>query len=82
MSCSLKKFSDIFGKPRTGIHSYRFLDTSIVDYIGTILFAIIFTKITKVPLVLSTIIMFILGIILHLIFGVQTNTLTYLGISC
>jgi len=82
MSCSLKKFSDIFGKPRTGIHSYRFLDTAIVDYIGTILFAIIFTKITKVPLVLSTILMFVLGIILHSIFGVQTNTLTYLGISC
>ena len=82
MSCSLKKFSDIFGKPRTGIHSYRFLDTAIVDYIVTILFAIIFTKITKVPLVLSTIIMFILGIILHSIFGVQTTTLSYLGISC
>ena len=82
MSCSLKKFSDIFGKPRTGIHSYRFLDTAIVDYIGTIFFAIIFTKITKIPLVLSTIFMFVLSIILHSIFGVQTNTLTYLGISC
>lgn len=26
------EYSDIFGKPNEGVHSYRFLDTAIVDY--------------------------------------------------
>lgn len=80
--CPFKKYSDIFGSPRTGVHSYRFLDTALVDYIGTILLAILFTKITKVPLVLSTILMFILGILFHVLFGVNTNVVKYLKLSC
>ena len=82
MNCPFKKYSDIFGLPNTGAHSYRILDTAIIDYILTILLAIFLTHITKIPLVITTIFSFILGIILHILFGVETNTLKYFGIKC
>ena len=40
------------------------------------------TYMTKIPLVLTTIGILILGIIMHYLFGVETNTLKYLGITC
>jgi|APCry1669189768_1035252.scaffolds.fasta_scaffold190535_1 hypothetical protein len=64
----------LFGVPGTGIHRFRFLDTAIVDYLGTILLAMIVTKLTKVPLVITTIGMFLLGIILHLFVCLHTGT--------
>ena len=82
MKCPLSKFKHIFGKPGKGAHSVRFLGTALIDYVLTIVIAIITTLITKMPLVLTTIIWFILGVIFHLLFGVQTSTLTYLGINC
>ena len=82
MSCRFKGFRDIFGEPGTGVHAYRFLDTAVVDYFVTILLAMILTKVTKIPLVLTTILLFVLGIVLHVLFGVETSTLKYLGISC
>lgn len=78
MEC-LKKYKYIIGKPNEGIHSYRFLGSAIVDYIVTIILCAIFSYITDIPLVLSTIIVFTLGIILHILFGVPTNTTRYLG---
>jgi|TARA_Y100000389_G_scaffold195060_1_gene225897 hypothetical protein len=80
--CPLKKYKDILGIPRKGAHSLRLLDTAVVDYILTILLAILITYITTIPLVITTIISFILGIILHIIFGVETNTVKFLGIKC
>ena len=72
------KYKDIFGIPGKGVHSYRFLDTAIFDYIGTIVLAAILTKLTDIPFVISTIIMFVLGILLHHIFCVPTNATRYL----
>ena len=80
--CPLKKYSDIFGIPKTGVHSLRFLNTAVVDYLLTILLAVFITWLTDIPVVLTTILCFIFGIILHILFGVQTNTLTFLGIKC
>lgn len=80
--CIFEKYKNILGKPGQGLHKYRFLNTAIVDYIMTIIGAIILTAIFKIPLVLTTIGLFILSIILHIIFGVETNVTKYLGISC
>ena len=77
---SLCKYKDIFGVPGTGIHSYRFLDTAIVDYILTIVLAAAFAKATNVPFVISTILMFVLGIVLHAVFCVPTNSTKFLGL--
>jgi len=71
MSCSYKY---ALGYPGQGIHQYRFLGTAIVDYLGSILIAMIITKFTKIPLVLTTIGVLVLGIILHLLFCLKTGT--------
>tara|TARA_B110000037_G_C17120490_1_gene505633 strand:- start:51 stop:293 length:243 start_codon:yes stop_codon:yes gene_type:complete len=78
--CIFSKYKDILGIPNKGIHRFRFLNTAIVDYIGTILLSIILTLITKIPLVLSTIIMFLLSVVLHYLFCVKTNTLKLFNI--
>ena len=67
----LCQYRDIFGAPGTGVHRFRFLGTPIVDYIGTILLAMMFTKVTGISLVTSTILMFLLGILLHKLFCVS-----------
>jgi len=64
---------NIFGKPNKGIHSYRFLDIAIIDVILTIIGAIIITKIIKINFFIVLILLFILGIILHRIFNVNTT---------
>ena len=80
--CILSEYKNIFGKVGTGAHKYRFLNAAIVDYALTILGAILITYLTGIPLVLTTIGLFILAILLHYLFGVETNTLKYLGINC
>ena len=80
--CIFSQYKDIFGKVGTGPHQYRFLNAALVDYSLTILGAILITYLTDIPLVLSTIGLFILGILLHYLFGVETNTLKYLRINC
>jgi len=73
------KYKDIFGIPDKGIHSYRFLDVALIDYILTIVMAAVLSKLTGMPFVISTILMFALGIILHAIFCVPTSAVRYLG---
>ena len=80
--CIFSKYKDIFGEAGKGVHSYRFLNTALVDYLLTILGAILLTYLTDIPLVLTTIGLLVLGIILHYLFGVNTNSLKYLGIIC
>ena len=70
----LQKYKNIFGEPGTGIHQYRFMDTAIADYILAIILAIAITYITKIPLVITTILSLLLGIIAHLLFEVETGT--------
>ena len=80
--CIFSKYKDIFGEAGKGVHSYRFLNTALLDYILTILGAILLTYLTDIPLVLTTIGLLVLGLILHYLFGVNTNSLKYLGITC
>jgi hypothetical protein len=80
--CPFNKFKNIFGIPNQGVHKYKFLDVSIIDYILTLVLAIIWSYFTNFPLVLSTIISFILAIILHTLFGVPTSAVKYLGLNC
>lgn len=63
------------------IRSFKLINNTVAfDYISTIIGSLIFSKLSKIPLVLSTIILFILGEILHYVFNVKTNSLTYLGL--
>ena len=80
--CPFAKYRDFFGPVNTGIHQYKFLNTSISDYISTLLGAFVITFITGLPLELVTIFVFTLGVILHILFGVPTQTNKFLGIQC
>ena len=83
VNCPFKIYKDLFGKKNEGIHRFKFTEgTSIIDYLITILFCCLISHFTKVPLVLVTIIILLLGIFIHLLFGVETNSLKYLGIKC
>ena len=82
INCPFKKHKNLLGKPGKGIHSYRFLNIAIMDYIQTIGVSMLTTYLTKIPLVLTTIFWLILGIILHILFGVETEVVKYLGIKC
>jgi|TARA_B110000495_G_C22547755_1_gene331603 hypothetical protein len=71
----LCKYKDIFGKVGEGLHSYRLFNIAIVDVISTIFVAYLL-KIYIFPqrsFLKLTIILFLLGIILHKIFCVKTT---------
>ena len=74
----LDQFKDLFGKPRTGVHSYRWKDNAMVDYMLTLVLAMLITYATDIPLVLTTIFAFILGIIVHYLVGIKTNSIAYI----
>jgi hypothetical protein len=80
--CPFSKYRDIFGIPSQGVHQYRFLNTAIVDYALAIIMAFLVARFTKIPLVLATILVLVVGIILHMLFGVNTSAIKYLGLSC
>ncbi len=70
---NLCKYSNIFGEPNKGIHSYRLFNVAIVDVLGTVFISYIIHKITKIKLYIINIILFSLGIVLHRIFCVNTT---------
>ena len=80
--CPFSKYKDIAGKLGTGFHKYRLKGTSILDYLFTIAFAFLVTYLTNIPLVLTTIGLLLLGIIFHTLFGVETYSVKYLGLTC
>jgi len=70
---NLCKYSNIFGEPNKGIHSYRLFNVAIVDVFGTVFISYIIHKITKIKLYIINIILFSLGLVLHKIFCVNTT---------
>ena len=81
-SCPLfdmSAYKDIFGKPGEGLHKYKIMSTSIVDFILSIMGALLITYFTNIPLVITTIGVLLLGILLHYIFGVNTEVAKYMS---
>jgi hypothetical protein len=70
---NLCKYKDIFGKPKEGAHSYRVFDIAIVDVIFTILGGIVIAYIFNLDYTNTIIILFILGIVMHRLFCVETT---------
>jgi hypothetical protein len=73
MNYSLCPYKFIFGIPKKGIHGYRIFDIAIVDVLSTIIGSYILSLIIKEDFKLVTIIIFLLGIILHRLFCVKTT---------
>ena len=80
--CPLIKFNKILGIAGKGIHRFRIFNTALVYYVLTIIGALLLTYLTNIPLVITTIGLFILGIFLHIIFGIPTQAVKYLGLVC
>lgn len=70
---NLCKYKDIFGKPNEGVHSYRFMNLAIVDVLATILVSYLISYYFKTNFIRTTIILFIVGIIMHKLFCVRTT---------
>ena len=76
--CIFSKYRHILGKENKGIHSFKFMNVSMVDYLLTIVLAFFISYITQIPVEIATIISFFLGIVSHLLFGVETTTTKYI----
>lgn len=78
----LSKYKNILGNPGKGFHSKRFFGMALYDLIGTLLITLIWAYIegdNSLPNVVSIFfIVFIIGEILHLLFGVDTAFIKWL----
>jgi len=70
---NLCKYKNALGKPGKGIHSYRIFNIAIMDVIMTLIGAVILSYLFNVKFIYLSIILFILGIILHRLFCVRTT---------
>ena len=71
----LEKYRYFFGKPGKGLHRYRIFNIAIVDVVLTLFLAkiieiMILPQMGYLKILLIT---FILGILLHRLFGVKTT---------
>ena len=80
--CPFSAFKNVFGEPGKGVHRWQLFNTAVVDFVLTLVAAAMISGVTNAPLVLTTIGMLVLGMVVHVLFGVRTNTLVYLGIVC
>ena len=81
-ACPLSEYRDVFGAPGTGVHKTRFLGVALVDFALSVLGAVLISWVFKMPIDLSLILVLVLGIILHALFGVPVGALKYMGINC
>jgi len=74
MNKSLCTYSEIFGKPNEGVHSYRLGGLAIVDVTLTILLAVVIWYLfPHSSLILILVLLFALGIISHRLFCVRST---------
>ena len=68
--CIFAEYKDILGVPREGIHSMRFFDFAVMDFIMTFIGSCIIAYFFKIN------VLFILGEYLHILFCVDTKFLS------
>lgn len=78
MSCP---FANILGKPNTGPHSIRIFGFALFDTILTIIGAYFIAKIYKIKFWYALIGFFVLGEILHYLFGANTAFIKMIGLT-
>jgi hypothetical protein len=81
MSTSKCPYRYLFGKPGEGPHSYRFAGLAIVDTVVTFLVAWAITAASGISIKITFAALFILGEILHYVYGTQTAFLTMIGVK-
>jgi len=73
MDISICPYKFILGKPTEGAHSYRLFNIAIIDVICTIIGAYFISKYLNIDIKEVLILLFLLGIIVHRIFCVETT---------
>uniref|UniRef100_A0A6C0HSL2 RDD domain-containing protein n=1 Tax=viral metagenome TaxID=1070528 RepID=A0A6C0HSL2_9ZZZZ len=69
----LCKYKDILGKVGEGVHSYRIFNIAVIDVLLTIFIAFIIHKVFQINFIVTLISFFLLGILFHRLFCVQTT---------
>ena len=69
----LCRYKNVFGMPNQGVHSYRLFGFAVVDVSATILAAVVLSYYTQWNLGLTVLGMFLLGIVAHKLFCVETT---------
>ena len=78
MGCPYKY---ILGIPGQGFHSTRIFGYALYDTLATIVLAAFTAYLLKVPFIPTLVIWFIVGELLHYLFGTQTAFLTSIGVK-
>jgi hypothetical protein len=69
----LCKYRHIFGVEGQGAHSIRILDIAVVDTLATLLVGALIAYYAKLNVYLVWLVLFVLGILLHRLFCVNTT---------
>ena len=78
MSCP---YANLLGKPNTGVHSIRLFGFAVVDTLLTVLAAFLISKAFEINFWYSFLGLFVLGEVLHYIFGTDTAFLRMFGLT-
>jgi hypothetical protein len=71
----------LFGIPEKGFHSKRFMGVALFDTLGTVVIGVLIAVIYKFSIWKTVLFLFVLGEVLHYLFGTQTAFLTMMGIN-
>ena len=69
----LSKYKNAFGKPGEGLRRFRIFNIAIYDVLVTMIIVYLLCWFTKLPYWNSLFVIFILGIIVHIMFQVRTG---------
>lgn len=79
MSCP---FSNIFGKPNTGVHSYRIFGLAAIDILLTAVMAWLFARyINNYSILINLTLLWLIGVLFHILFCVKTPITEFLQFS-
>ena len=75
---NLCKYKDFFGKPNTGVHSYRIFGIAIIDTLLTIILAYAIHRQYNYNFTYVLVITLVIGEIFHYIFCVETAVIRFI----
>jgi hypothetical protein len=74
-------YANALGVPGEGVHAKRIFGLAFNDIVATIIGAIIFSLLFNVSLWKSLVFWFVVGEVLHYVFGTQTAFLKMIGLT-
>jgi len=71
--CPFSAYKNIFGEPKTGIHSFRIMDIAVLDVLAVVFIGFIIAYVGNFDLWKVLIVLFLSGILAHRLFCVRTT---------